>query len=120
MACVVFFVGRLHAWLHGTQAADPTIDIHQLTRQGLESTERSDLTFRLSDGCRRRQILCKRLAVDFLGVLKMRAVSGVIRFGAMAGGTATAPGRTGDGTWLEVAKFGNLPEQSGSVVYQSR
>jgi hypothetical protein len=65
-------------------------------------------------------MLSNRLAIDFLGELKMRAVSGVIGFGAMASGTATAPSRTGDGTRLEVAELGNLLEQSGSVVDQSR
>jgi len=34
----------------------------------------------------------------------------------MASGTAAASGRAGDGTWLEIAKFGDLPEQSGSVI----
>ena len=48
----------------------------------------------------------------------MRAVSGVIGFGAMASGTATAAGSTGDGTGLEIAEFGNLLEQSDSVVDQ--
>jgi hypothetical protein len=63
--------------------------------------------------------LSNRLAIDFLGELKMRTVSEVIRFGAMATGIATAPGRTSDGTRLEVAEFGNLLEQSGPVVDQS-
>jgi hypothetical protein len=76
MACVVFFLGRLHGLLHGPQAADLPIDIDQLARQALEPTELSDLTFRLTDGCRRRQILCNRFSVDFLGELKMRACPG--------------------------------------------
>jgi hypothetical protein len=57
---------------------------------------------------------------DFPGELKMRPVSGVIGLGAMASGTAAAPGRAGDGTWLKVAEFGDLPVQGGSVVDQSR
>jgi hypothetical protein len=120
MACVVFFLGRLHGLLHGPQVADLPIDINLLTRQGLEPAELSDLTFRLTDGCGRRQTLCNCFSVDFLGELQVRAVSGVMRFGAMAGETARAPGRTGERTWLEVAKFGNLPEQLGSVVDKRR
>ncbi len=120
MACVVFFLGRLDGLHHGPHAADITIDIDQVARQGLELTKLGDLTLRFTDGCRRRQILSHRLAIDFLSELKMRAVSGVIGFGAMACGTAAAPGRAGDGTGLKVAEFGDLPEQSGSVVDQSR
>jgi hypothetical protein len=115
-----FFLGRLLSLLDGPQAADLSIHIDQLARQGLELTELSDLTFRLTDGSRRRQILGDRLALDFLGELKMRAVCGVVGFGAMANGTATAAGGTGDGTGLEIAEFGNLPEQGGSVADQSR
>ena len=111
-----FFLGRLLGLLDGPQAADLSIDLDQLARQGLELTELSDFIFRLTDGSRRGQILGNRLALDFLGELKMRAVSGVIGFGAMAHGTATAAGGTGDGTGLEIAEFGNLPEQGGSVV----
>jgi hypothetical protein len=115
-----FSLGRLLSLLHGPQAADLSINVDQLARQGLELAELNDFTFRLTDGCRRWQILCNRLPIDFLGELKMRAVSGVIGFGAMTTGTATAPGRTGDGTRLEVAEFGNLLEQSRSDVDQSR
>ncbi len=39
------------------------------------------LTLRLTDGCWKGQILCHRLAIDFLGELKMRTVSGVIGVG---------------------------------------
>jgi hypothetical protein len=46
----------------------------------------------------------------------MTAVSGVIRFGAMPSGTATAPGRTGGGTWLKVARFAKLAARTGSIV----
>src|ERR1700685_276281 len=88
-----FFLGRLDGLLHGPHAADITIDIDQVARQGLELTKLGDLTLRFTDGCRRRQILSHRLAIDFLSELKMRAVSGVIGFGAMASRTATAPGR---------------------------
>src|SRR5258708_27765367 len=116
----VFFLGRLLGLLQGPQAADLTIDIDQLAGQCLELAELSDFTFRLTDGCQRGQILSNRFAIDFLGELRMLAVPRVIGFGAMASGTATAPGRTGDGTRLEVTKFGNLPEQSGSVIHQSR
>jgi hypothetical protein len=53
-------------------------------------------------------MLCNRLAIDLLGKLKMRAVSGVVGFGAMATGTPTAPGSTGDRTWLKVTEFGDF------------
>ena len=98
-----FFLGRLLGLLDGPQAADLAIDIDQLAGQGLELAELSDFTFRLTDGGQRGQVLCNRLALDLLGELKMRAVCGVIRFGAMANRTSAAPGRTDDGTWLEVA-----------------
>src|SRR6266571_7205896 len=65
-------------------------------------------------------MLCNRLAIDLLGELKMRAVSGVVGFGAMATGTPAAPGSTGDRTRLKVAEFGDLLEQRGSVVDKSR
>ena len=111
-----FFLGGLRGLLDGPQAADLPIHIDQLAGESLKLTELSDLTFRLTDGCRSGQILRDGFAVDFLRELKMRAVSGVIRFGAMASGTATAPGRTGDGTGLKISEFGDLPEQSRSVV----
>jgi hypothetical protein len=50
----------------------------------------------------------------------MGTVPRVIGFGAMASRVTAASGRTGDGTGLEVAEFGNLPEQSGSVVHKCR
>src|SRR6266581_3186180 len=65
-------------------------------------------------------MLCNRLAVDLLGELKMRAVPGVVGFGAMATGTPTAPRSTGDGTRLKVTECGDLLEQRGSVVDKSR
>src|SRR5882724_9603951 len=65
-------------------------------------------------------MLCNRLAIDLLGDLKMRAVSGIVGLGAMAPGTPAAPGSTGDGTRLKVTEFGDLLKQSGSVVDQSR
>ena len=64
-------------------------------------------------------MLCNRLAIDLLGELKMRAVSGIVGFGATATGTPTAPGSTGDGTRLKVTELGDLLKQSGSVVDQS-
>src|SRR6266478_9450720 len=76
--------------------------------------------FGFTDGRWRGQILCDRLALDLLGELKMRAVSGVVGLGAMASGTATAAHGTGDGTRLEVAESGQPLEQRGSVVHQSR
>ena len=120
MACVVFFLDRLFGLFHGPQAANLAIDSDQLACQGLELAELRNFTFGFTDGRWRGQILCDRLALDLLGELKMRAVSGVIGFGAMTTGTATAPGCTGDGTRLEIAEFGNLLEQSGSDVDQSR
>jgi hypothetical protein len=92
----------------------------QLARQSLEFTELSDLDFRLRDGRRRRQILGHRFAIDLLGQLKMRAVTGIVGFGAMATGIPTASGSAGNGTGLEVAELGHLLEHSGSVVDQSR
>src|SRR5258708_17363750 len=65
-------------------------------------------------------MLRNALAIDVLGELKMRAVSGIVGLGAMAIGTPTTPGSTGDGTRLKVAEFGDLLEQSGSVVDNSR
>jgi len=65
-------------------------------------------------------MLCNRLAIDLLSELKMRTVSGVVGFGAMATGTPTAPGSTGDRTRLKVTEFGDLLKQSGSVVDESR
>src|SRR5438093_2289359 len=65
-------------------------------------------------------MLCNRLAIDLLGDLKMRAVSGIVGLGAMTPGTPAAPGSTGDGTRLKVTEFGDLLKQSGSVVDQSR
>src|SRR5256885_11662660 len=65
-------------------------------------------------------MLCNRLAIDLLGELKMRAVSGIVGFGAMAIGTPTTPGSTGDGARLKVTEFGDLLEQSGSVVNNRR
>jgi len=102
--------------LHGPQAAELPIHIDQLAGESLELTEPGDLTFRLTDGCLSRQILRDGFAVDFLSELKMRAVSGIIGFGAMTSGAAAPPGGTGDGAWLKVCEFGDLPEQRGSVV----
>src|SRR5713226_5420388 len=82
----------------------------QLAGQGLEFAELSDFIFRLMNGCRRGQILSNGLTLHFLSELKMRAVSGVVGFGAMATGTSAAAGSPGDGTRLEVAQFGNLLE----------
>ena len=93
IASAFFFLGRLLGALNGPQAADLSIDIDELARQGLELAELGDFAFGLAEGCRRGQILGHRLALDFLGELKMRAVPRVIGFGAMASGLATAPGR---------------------------
>jgi len=65
-------------------------------------------------------MLGNRLALDLLGELKMRTVSGVVGSGAMATGTPTTPGSTGDRTRLKVTEFGDLLEQRGSVVDKSR
>jgi hypothetical protein len=98
IACALFFLGRLLGLLYGSQGA-----IFRLT------STNSPVTFRLTDGCRGQQILSNRLAIDFLGQLKMRTVSEVIGFGAMATGIATASGRTGDGTRLEcLHNLGNV------------
>ncbi len=120
MACVVFFLDRLFGLFHGPQAANLAIDSDQLACQGLELAELRNFTFGFTDGRWRGQILCDRLALDLLGELKMRAVSGVVGLGAMASGTATAAHGTGDGTRLEVAESGQPLEQRGSVVHQSR
>jgi hypothetical protein len=46
----------------------------------------------------------------------VRTMSGVIRFGAMTPRFTAAAGGAGDGTGLEVAEFGDLPEERGSGV----
>ena len=73
-----------------------------------------------ADGRLRRQVLGNGLTVDFVGELRMGAVSGVLGFGAMTPGLTTASGSVRDGARLEVAEFRNLPEYRGSIVDQRR
>lgn len=116
MACAVFFLGRRLGLFGGPQTADLSIDVDQLTGQRLELAEFGDLALRFPDGRLRGQVLCNGFAVDLLGELGMRAVSGVVGLGAMTPRFSTASGSAGDGAGLEVADFRNLPKNCGSVV----
>src|ERR1035441_3620741 len=115
-----FFLGCLLGLFHGPQTADLSIDIDQLASQGLELAELRNLTFRLTDSRRRGEVLRNGLAIHFLSELKMRAVTGVVGFGAMATGTSAASGKTTDGTRLEVAELGDALEQIGRASCRER
>jgi hypothetical protein len=79
-----------------------------------------DLTLRFVDGCRRRQILRGCPAVNLPGELKMRTMSRIVWFGAMAPRLSATPDCAGDGTWLKVAQFRDMAEQGGAFASQSR
>jgi hypothetical protein len=79
-----------------------------------------DLTFRFADRGRRGQILRGCPAVNLPGELKMRTMSGIVWFGAMAPRLSATPDCTGDGTWLKVAQFRDIAEQGGAFAGQSR
>jgi hypothetical protein len=115
-----FFLGGRLDLIDGPQTADLSIDVDQLTGQGLELAELGDFVFRLTDGGLRRQVLCNGLAVDLLGELRMGAVPGVVGSGAMAPRFSAAPGSISDGAGLEIAELRNLLENGGSVVDQGR
>jgi hypothetical protein len=82
----------------------------------LKLAKLGDLAFRFADGGQRGKVLRSSLAGDLLRELKVRAMSGIAGLGAMASGFSAAANCTGDGTWLEIAEFRDLPEQRGSVV----
>ena len=57
---------------------------------------------------KRGQTLRDGLAIDLSGDLKVRAMTRIVRLGAMAAGIAATVERTGDRAWLEVAEVSLL------------
>jgi hypothetical protein len=78
-----------------------------------------DLTFCFADDCRRWQILRRCLAVNLSGELKMRTMSRIVWFGAMALRLSATPDCIGDRAWLKVAQFSDTPEQGGAFAGQN-
>jgi hypothetical protein len=113
-----FFLRRLLGLLQRPQTAERSIDLDQFAGQRLKPPELGDLRFGLAHGCWGGKILRSGLPADLLGELKVRTMSRVIGFGAMTPRFSAAASGAGDGTWLEVAEFGDLSEQRGSVVNQ--
>ena len=58
--------------------------------------------------------------MDLSGDLKVRAVSRIVRVGAMATGITATVERTGDRARLEVAEFSDLLKQSGALAGKGR
>ena len=104
--------------LDRAQTADGSIDLDQLAGQRLKSPEFGDLRLGLAHGCRGGEIPGSGFAADLLGELKVRTMSGVVRFGAVTPRFSAAAGGAGDGARLEVAEYGDLPKECGSVVNQ--
>jgi hypothetical protein len=104
--------------LDRAQTADGSIDLDQFAGQRLKSPEFGDLRLGLAHGCRGGEIPGSGFAADLLGELKVRTMSGVVRFGAVTPRFSAAAGGAGDGARLEVAEYGDLPKECGSVVNQ--
>jgi hypothetical protein len=117
IASAVFFLGG-QSLLDRPCAADLPIDFHQLAGERAELAELRNFGLRLAEGGLRGKVLSGSLAADLLRELKVGAMAGVARFGAMAAGLAAAADSAGNRAGLEIAEFGDPAEQRGPVIYE--
>src|SRR5947199_4468366 len=105
--------------LDRAESTDLVVEGDQVLAKLLEAMKLGDLLLRLAQRRGIGKALRYRLAGDAASEAKLRIMSRVVVFGAVAGRFAAAPGHGGNGTRSKITQVEELLQELGSLGFQS-